>query len=88
MPAGDEGGARKSRLIMTILGDPAEEVRKWTASAEDTVRDRYVTAFGRALPGLSPKELWFRMRGPHRGGRGPRRGLPAKLPCLPDPGSG
>src|SRR5580693_861023 len=53
MPAGDEGGARTSRLIVTIIADPAE----------DTVRDRYLAAFGRALPGLSPEELWFRMRG-------------------------
>jgi AcrR family transcriptional regulator len=63
MPAGDEGGARTSRLIMTIFGDPAEEVRTWTGAAEDTVHDRFLTAFGRALPGLSPAELWFRLRG-------------------------
>jgi AcrR family transcriptional regulator len=63
MPAGDEGGARTSRLIMRILGDPAEEMRAWTGPAEDTVRDRYLAAFGRALPGLSPEELWFRVRG-------------------------
>ena len=48
---------------MTIFGDPAEEMRSWTGPAEDTVRDRYLAAFGRALPGLSPQELWFRMRG-------------------------
>ncbi|MFJ9554187.1 TetR/AcrR family transcriptional regulator [Nocardiopsis sp. NPDC101807] len=63
MQAGDEGGARTSRLIVTILGDPAEEVRGWTGAAEDTVRERYLAAFGRALPGLSPEELRFRMRG-------------------------
>jgi AcrR family transcriptional regulator len=63
MLAGDEGGARKSRLIMRIIGDPAEEMRTWTGPAEDTVRDRYLAAFGRALPGLSPEELWFRIRG-------------------------
>ncbi|MFC8080564.1 TetR/AcrR family transcriptional regulator [Streptomyces sp. NPDC057307] len=63
MPAGDEGGARTSRLIVTILSDPAEEVRSWTGPAEDTVRERYLAAFGRALPGLSPEELRFRMRG-------------------------
>jgi AcrR family transcriptional regulator len=63
MPAGDEGGARTSRLILTIIGDPAEETRTWTGPAEDTVRDRYLAAFGRALPDLSPEELWFRMRG-------------------------
>lgn len=62
-PAGDEGGARTSRLIVTIFGDPAEEMRNWTGPAEDAVRDRYLAAFGRALPGLSPPELWFRMRG-------------------------
>jgi AcrR family transcriptional regulator len=63
MPAGDEGGARTSRLIVTIISDPAEEMRTWTGPAEDTVRDRYIAAFGRALPGLSPQELWFRLRG-------------------------
>lgn len=63
MPVGAEGGARTSRLIMTILADPAEEVRSWTGPAEGTVRDRYLAAFGRALPGLSTDELWFRMRG-------------------------
>jgi AcrR family transcriptional regulator len=63
MPAGDEGGARTSRLILTIYGDPAEEMRNWTGPAEDTVRDRYLAAFGRAQPDLSPQELWFRMRG-------------------------
>ena len=63
MPAGDESGARTSRLIVTILSDPAEEMRSWTGPADDTVRDRYLAAFGRALPGLSPEELWFRIRG-------------------------
>jgi AcrR family transcriptional regulator len=63
MPPGDEGGARTSRLIVTILSDPAEEVRAWASSAEDAVRDRFVAAFGRALPSLAQEELWFRMRG-------------------------
>ncbi|MFI5588760.1 TetR/AcrR family transcriptional regulator [Amycolatopsis sp. NPDC051758] len=63
MLAGDERGARTSRLIMRIIGDPPEEMRTWTGSAEDTVRDRYLAAFERALPGLSPEELWFRIRG-------------------------
>jgi hypothetical protein len=63
MPAGDEGGARTSRLIVTIITDPAEEMRSWTGPAEDTVRDRYLAGFGRALPSLSQEELWFRMRG-------------------------
>jgi AcrR family transcriptional regulator len=63
MPADDEGRARTSRLIVTIFSDPAEEMRNWTGSAEDTVRDRYLAAFARALPDLSPQELWFRMRG-------------------------
>ncbi|MFE2942108.1 TetR family transcriptional regulator [Streptomyces sp. NPDC059255] len=63
MPAGDEGGARTSRLIVTILSDPAEEVRSWTGPAEDAVRERYLAAFARVLPGLSPEELRFRMRG-------------------------
>jgi AcrR family transcriptional regulator len=63
MPAGDEGGARTSRLIVMILSDPAEEMRAWTGPTEDAVRDRFVAAFGRALPDLSPDELWFRIRG-------------------------
>ncbi|GAB3154502.1 TetR/AcrR family transcriptional regulator [Amycolatopsis sp. NPDC004378] len=57
------GGARTSRLIMRIIGDPAEEMRTWTGSAEAAVRDRYLAAFGDALPGLSEAELWFRVRG-------------------------
>ena len=63
MPAGDEGGARTSRLIVAIISDPAEEMRTWNGPAEDTVRDRYLAAFGRALPSLSEEELWFRIRG-------------------------
>ncbi|MEW2545872.1 TetR/AcrR family transcriptional regulator [Streptomyces sp. NPDC047002] len=63
MPAGDEGGARRSRLIVTILGDPAEEARSWTGPAEGAVGERYLAAFRRALPDLTPEELWFRMRG-------------------------
>lgn len=63
MPNGNEVGARTSRLIVTIISDPAEEMRNWTGPAEDSVRDRYLAAFGRALPLLSPEELWFRMRG-------------------------
>ncbi len=31
--------------------------------AEDSVRERYLAAFARALPGLFPEELRFRMRG-------------------------
>ncbi len=33
MPAGDEGGARTSRLIVTIIADPAKEMRSWTGQA-------------------------------------------------------
>ncbi len=63
IPQGDEGGARTYRLIMTILIDPAEETRSWTGPTQDAVRDRYLAAFERALPGLSQEELGFRMRG-------------------------
>ncbi|MGC0380454.1 TetR/AcrR family transcriptional regulator [Streptomyces sp. SAI-129] len=63
MPAGDAGGARTSRLIVTILSDPAEEARSWTGPDEGAVGERYLAAFARALPGLSPQELLFRMRG-------------------------
>jgi AcrR family transcriptional regulator len=54
MPAGDEGGARRSRLIVMILSDPAEEVRGWAGAGQDTVGERYLAAFARAarsLPG-------------------------------------
>ncbi len=61
-PAGDEGGARTSRLIVRIFVDPAEEMRDWTSPTTDTVRDRYLAAFGRAVPGLPPQELEFRIR--------------------------
>ncbi len=63
MPGHDAGRARTSRLIVTIFGDVAEEMRGWIGPAEDAVRDRYLAAFRRALPDLSAKELWFRMRG-------------------------
>ena len=63
MPVGDEGGARTARLIVTIITDPAEEVRSWTGPVEDTVGERFLAAFARALPGLPPEELWFRIRG-------------------------
>jgi AcrR family transcriptional regulator len=60
---GDESGARLSRLVAAIIGDPAEEMRDWSGPAENAVRDRYLAAFHRVLPGLTPGELWFRMRG-------------------------
>jgi AcrR family transcriptional regulator len=63
MPAGDESGARTSRLIVTIIVDPAEEMRAWTTPADAEVRDRFLAAFARALPDLSAEELWFRIRG-------------------------
>jgi len=61
--AGGESRAHRSRLIVSILVDPAQEMRDWTGAVEDTVRDRYLVAFGRAVPGLSQQELAFRMRG-------------------------
>jgi AcrR family transcriptional regulator len=60
--SGNEAGARRSRLMVTIVVDPAEEMRSWTGVAEDTVRDRYFVAFTRARPGVPAEELWFRMR--------------------------
>jgi AcrR family transcriptional regulator len=63
LPAGHQRGERTSRLIVTIIVDPAEEMRDWVSSAADTVRDRYLAAFARALPNLSSEELLFRMRG-------------------------
>ncbi|WP_424215779.1 TetR/AcrR family transcriptional regulator (plasmid) [Streptomyces sp. BI20] len=63
MPTGSESGARTSRLIVTILNDPAREARDWTGPDEDSVRERYLAAFAQALPELDPRELLFRMRG-------------------------
>ncbi|MBU2670817.1 TetR family transcriptional regulator [Actinoplanes bogorensis] len=62
-PLFDEMRADTSRLIVRIFGDPSEEMRDWTGSAEEQVRDRYRAAFARALPDLPAEELWFRMRG-------------------------
>ncbi|WP_430785323.1 TetR/AcrR family transcriptional regulator [Actinoplanes sp. G11-F43] len=62
-PMFDLGGARAYRLIVTILSDPADEMRAWNGPAEDTIRDRFAAAFARALPGLPGDELWFRLRG-------------------------
>ncbi|WP_325120052.1 hypothetical protein [Streptomyces sp. GMR22] len=46
-------------------GEPTQPTlpRRWTGPGEDTVRERYLAAFARVLPGLSPEELWFRIRG-------------------------
>ncbi|WP_033344163.1 TetR/AcrR family transcriptional regulator [Catenuloplanes japonicus] len=63
MRAGDENGARTSRLIVTIICDPAKEARSWTGPAESEIRGRFQTAFQRALPHLTEGELWFRIRG-------------------------
>ena len=89
MPAGDEGGARTSRLIVTIITDPAEE---------DAQLDRPGRGHGpRSLPGgLRARTARPFPAGavvpdagdPRRGGRGPRRGLQPAHPGLRDPGSG
>lgn len=57
-----EGDESRSRLVVAIVCDPAEEMRGWTGPAEDEVRARYLAAFGRALPGLTFDELAFRLR--------------------------
>jgi hypothetical protein len=43
MPAGDEGGARTSRLIVRIIGDPAKEMRNWTGPARPRARSAIAT---------------------------------------------
>ncbi|MEV6344821.1 TetR/AcrR family transcriptional regulator [Actinoplanes sp. NPDC051851] len=60
---GEAGSARRSRLIVAILVDPAEEMHGWMGAAEEAVQDRYLAAFTRALPGITPEELVFRTRG-------------------------
>ena len=54
-------GKTVSRLVGRILGDPAEEIRKVAVEGGE-VRDRYLVAFGRALPSVTQEELWWRMR--------------------------
>ncbi len=54
-------GRTVSRLVGRILGDPAEEIRK-VAVGGGEVRDRYLMAFGRALPTATREEVWWRMR--------------------------
>ncbi|MFD8540375.1 TetR/AcrR family transcriptional regulator [Streptomyces rubrogriseus] len=63
MPTDGDRGVHASRLIMTILSDPAEEARGWTGPDDAAVRERYLAAFARALPGLTAPELLFRLRG-------------------------
>lgn len=54
-------GRTVSRLVGRILGDPAEEIRKVAVEGGE-VRDRYLLAFGKALPTVTQEELWWRMR--------------------------
>lgn len=54
-------GRTVSRLVGRILGDPAEEIRKVAVEGGE-VRDRYLVAFGKALPTVTQEELWWRMR--------------------------
>ncbi|MGW6236480.1 TetR/AcrR family transcriptional regulator [Streptomyces sp. NPDC055094] len=75
MPGGDEGGARTFRLIVTIVSDPAEEMRDWAGPAEDTVRDRYLAAFARTARPFPGGTVVPDAGDPRRDGRGPRRGL-------------
>lgn len=62
MPDGSDDGARRARVVVSVLTDPAEEVRSWSGADEGLVRDRYLAAFARALPALPPDELRFRLR--------------------------
>lgn len=61
-PAASDGGAGRARVVMSIMTDPADELRSTTGPEEAAVRDRYLAAFTRALPDLSPDELRFRLR--------------------------
>ncbi|MEU0280501.1 hypothetical protein [Streptomyces sp. NPDC006195] len=75
MPGGDEGGARTSRLIVTIISDPAEEMRDWAGPVEDTVRDRYLAALARTARPFPGGTVVPDAGDPGRDGRGSRRGL-------------
>ncbi|MEK8169637.1 TetR/AcrR family transcriptional regulator [Streptomyces sp. M19] len=88
MPVGDEDGARTSRLIVTILSDPAEEARSWTGAAVDSVRERYFAAFARVMPGLSRRSCGSGCGDLRRDGRRPPPGPPAALPGCASPVAG
>lgn len=57
---GEARGRTVSRLVGRILGDPTEEMRKVTVEGTE-IRDRYLVAFGKALPNVSQEELWWRV---------------------------
>ncbi|MCQ8828052.1 hypothetical protein [Streptomyces malaysiensis] len=56
---------RTAKGALAPLFDAASfaEPLPWPAASQDRVRDRYLAAFKRALPGISAQELGFRLRG-------------------------
>ena len=75
MLAGDERGARTSRLIMRIIGDPAEEMR--TGPARPRTRSATVTwrPSSAPCPSFPRKSCGSGSGGSSPCGGGPRRGL-------------
>jgi hypothetical protein len=60
------GTFRLSRNLRTNSSSAGASMKNLISSARPISgkpRSCYLAAFGRALPGLSPEELWFRMRG-------------------------
>ena len=57
----EERGRAISRLVARILADPGGTQRTVMSEVEE-VEHRYLRAFERALPHLSPEELWWRIR--------------------------
>lgn len=55
-----EKGRIIARLLLRLLGDPGEAMQRIAIAQVSAVADRFLRAFGRALPHLSPEELWWR----------------------------
>lgn len=58
----EERGQIIARLVARILSDGGGEAQRATIAEVEEVEDRYLRAFARALPHISPEELWWRFR--------------------------
>lgn len=58
----EDRGRAISRLVARILADGGGETQRATVDVVEEVEARYLRAFARALPHISPEELWWRFR--------------------------
>lgn len=58
----EDRGRATSRLVARILADGGGEAQRATVDVVEEVEARYLRAFARALPHISPEELWWRFR--------------------------